>query len=202
MERIEALNKISEIVGEEHNLHKLAEKYQITPISGGKQNKGWAGQVIERHLGLPINSAQSPNFGSWELKSVSIKYARSKLVFKETMAITMIDPYQVIRTPFKDSHLLQKLRRFVCVLRFVGKQAGEPTYIHSVHQVDLDEKTYNIVENDYKLVQSQLEQGGLESLSGSMGHFIQPRTKGPGHGSVSRAFYARKNFLNHVMSLE
>lgn len=202
MERSKAINKILEITGEAFNLHELAEKYEIIPILNGKQNKGWAGQVIERHLGLPINSSQSPNFGSWELKSVSIKYAHNKLVFKETMAITMIDPYQVVRTSFEESHLLQKLKRFVCVLRVVGKDVNKPTYIHSVHEVDLDSETYDIVSNDYKLVQEQLARGGLNSLTGHMGHFIQPRTKGAGHGSTSRAFYARKNFLNHVMSID
>jgi len=41
-------------------------------MEGDKKNKGWAGHVLERYLGLPINSAQSPNFGSWELKIVPL----------------------------------------------------------------------------------------------------------------------------------
>lgn len=201
MERSEALVRLTEIVGEKFNLHDLAMQFGIVPILNGKQNKGWAGQVVERHLGLPINSAQSPNFGSWELKSVPIKFARGTLVYKETMAVTMIDPWQVERTPFVKSHLLQKLQKFVCVLRIVGKDASSPCHIHSIHEIDLDDDTYKIVEDDYETIREHIRAKGFSTLSGRMGQLIQPRTKGPGHGSISRAFYARKAFLNRVMPL-
>jgi hypothetical protein len=42
----------------------------------------------------------------------------------------------------------------------------------------------------------------LQGLSGRMGVLIQPRTKGPGHGSTSRAFYARKEFLKRYVFQE
>lgn len=202
MERSEALAKLKEISGEEFNLHDLAKKFEIVPVRDGKQNKGWAGQVMERHLGLPINSSQSPNFGSWELKSVPAKYRGTELRFKETMAITMIDPWQVERTPFEQSHLLTKLQKFVCVVRVVGNHALEPTYIHSVHKIDLDDETYQIVKEDYELVRRTIAEKGFEFLSGKMGQLIQPRTKGPGHGSISRAFYARPAFLTRVIDLK
>jgi len=32
-----------------------------------------------------------------------------------------------------------------------------------------------------------------------MGVYIQPRTKGIGHGSKTRAFYARKNLLKKII---
>ncbi len=72
-----------------------AENCTITnSTSTGSINKGWAGHVCERYLGIPINSSQSPNFGSWELKSIPLKISRTgELKFKETMAITMIDAY-------------------------------------------------------------------------------------------------------------
>jgi hypothetical protein len=34
-----------------------------------------------------------------------------------------------------------------------------------------------------------------------MGQFIQPRTKGAGHGSTSRAFYARTQFISQILGL-
>jgi len=65
--------------------------------------------IFERYLELPINSAQSPNFGFWELKSIPLKYKKNgELTFKETMAITLIDPVNVCQKEFEDSHLLAK----------------------------------------------------------------------------------------------
>lgn len=108
MERNEAVKKIQEIVG--HDLRKLADLHSVTVFLHGKKNKGWAGQVIERHLGLPLSSAQVPNFGSWELKLISLKYLESgELTVKETMAITMINAHNVGQTEFENSHLLSKL---------------------------------------------------------------------------------------------
>lgn len=94
MERLEAIQKIRLLQGQD--LRTMADQFQITVTKNGKPNKGWAGHVIERYLGLPLNSSQSPNFGSWELKVVPLYYLKSGvLVIKETMAITMIDPYEV-----------------------------------------------------------------------------------------------------------
>lgn len=203
MKRNEAVRKLKELQGQD--LHTLASQYGITVVlPSGKVNKGWAGHVCERFLGLPINSAQSPNFGSWELKSVPLKrLASGRLTFKETMAITMIDPYHVQRTPFRDSHLLAKLHKAVIVTRIVGDSYAKPTFVHSVAEIDLSGALYDAVEADYELVRECLNdpRRGFTYLTGTMGKFIQPRTKGPGHGSRSRAFYARPIFLSQFIRL-
>ncbi len=203
MERQEAIEKLKELVGKE--LHELARFYNVTICCpNGKVNKGWAGHVFERHLRLPLNSAQSPNFGSWELKSIPLRYKRNqKLAFKETMAITMIDPVNVCQKEFEESHLLTKLRKAVVVARIVGRDVYEPTYIHSVTEFNLSEEMYETVKKDYNLVRNTLldPNKGFEALSGHMGVYIQPRTKGAGHGSISRAFYARPRFLAKFINL-
>jgi len=72
MEREEAIGKLRLLEGE--NLHEIASKYEVRiRTSEGKVNKGWAGHVCEKHLGLRLNSSQTPDFGSWELKVVPIK---------------------------------------------------------------------------------------------------------------------------------
>jgi DNA mismatch repair protein MutH len=203
MERDEALEKLKKLA--KQNLHALAVQFEVTVRTpAGKVNKGWAGHVFERYLGIPINSSQSPNFGSWELKSISLKYKRDgSLGFKETMAVTMIDPYQVVRTPFDQSHLLSKLKKAICVARTVGASVDDPSYIHSVSTIDLNGELYDAVQHDYEEVQKCISdpQRGFTSLSGSMGVYIQPRPKGPGHGSTSRAFYARPLFLQQFIKI-
>ena len=153
MERQEAIRRLNEIIGQE--LHVLANQYNVTIYNNqGRVNKGWAGHVFERHLELPINSAQSPNFGSWELKSISLKTLRNgNLKVKETMAITMIDPINVMQKEFEESHLLSKLKKAVIVARTVGNNVDEPSYIHSIIQFDLapNGDLYNTIKNDYNL---------------------------------------------------
>jgi DNA mismatch repair protein MutH len=203
MERREAAARLRALVGQD--LHVLAEQYGIlVRAPSGKVNKGWAGHVCERFLGLPLNSAQSPNFGSWELKSIPLKRLVSgQLAFKETMAITMIDPYHVAHTPFAESHLLTKLSKAVIVARIVGDTYAKPTFIHSVTEIDLSGELYDAVKADYDLVQRCLNdpECGFAALSGKMGNYVQPRTKGAGHGSISRAFYARPVFLGQFIKL-
>jgi DNA mismatch repair protein MutH len=204
MDRSDAIKKLQKLRGLE--LHKLAEEHGVTYRGEtGRENKGWAGHTVERFLGLPLNSSQSPNFGSWELKVIPIRKLRNgNLRIKETMAITMIDPINVIKTPFEISHLYQKLRKIVLVSRVVGNHVDEDSFVHDVSEIDLEDKSiYEIVKNDYNLVRDTLLKypDGFERLTGRMGHFIQPRTKGPGHGSISRAFYAKKIFLSQFIKL-
>ena len=199
MERQEALLKLSELIGKD--LRFFANEYEVTVFKEGKPNKGWAGHVLERHLNLPINSSQSPNFGSWELKIVPLKYLQSgKLTIKETMAITMIDPYNVESTDFGNSHLLAKLRKLIVAARIWESAEEKRSILHAVTTFDLDDSAiYDQIKADYDLVRETIRTTGFSTLTGKMGVYIQPRTKGRGHGSTTRAFYARTTFLKQFI---
>lgn len=199
MERVVALKQLETLVG--IDLRPLAEKYGITVWKNGHKNKGWAGHTIERYLALPLNSAQSPNFGNWELKVIPLKMARDGILkVKETMAITMIDPYEVAQKPFEDSHLLNKLKKIIVVARVFESQDDTHSLVASIASFDLDNpETYAQVRADYELVRQAIQTQGFTALTGKMGVLVQPRTKGPGHGSTSRAFYARTAFVAHII---
>ena len=62
-----------------------------------------------------------------------------------------------------------------------------------------DPEIYQQVRADYELVRKTIIRNGFSALSGSMGVLVQPRTKGPGHGSISRAFYARSHFVARIL---
>jgi len=201
MEREIAIQRLEKLIG--NDLLKLANQYEVTVFKNGKKNKGWAGHVIERYLGLPINSAQSPNFGSWELKTASLKYLKNgKLTIKETMAITMLDDYNIRTTPFEDSHLLSKMKKILIVSRIWNEQAELSSNVYGIHTFDIgNNQIYSQIKDDYNLVRDTIIKRGYNALSGRMGKFIQPRTKGAGHGSISRAFYAKKIFLKEIIKL-
>jgi len=205
MERAEAVSRLTTLVGQD--LRQLADQLNVTVWSkDNKKNKGWAGHTIERYLGLALNSSRSPNFGSWELKLVPlvVRVVRGSRVLrvKETMAITMIDPVEVESREFEESHLFNKLQRIVVVARIFESQADKRSIVHSVASFDLNnDPNYDQVEADYNLVRETIRTKGFSSLSGKMGKLVQPRTKGQGHGSTSRAFYARKEFVAHILGL-
>lgn len=200
MERVEAITRLTTLVGQD--IRQLADQYRVTVWSQeSKKNKGWAGHTIERYLGLPINSSRSPNFGSWELKLVPLVARRTgELRVKETMAITMIDSVEVTNKEFEQSHLFNKLQKIVVVARVFESQADERSLVHSVASFDLDNfEIYEQVKADYNLIREAIRTQGFSSLSGKMGRLVQPRTKGQGHGSTSRAFYARTSFVAHIL---
>ena len=205
MNREEAIVSLQRLVG--RDLREVASEYEVTIRSAtGKINKGWAGHAVERFLGLQTNSEQAPDFGDWELKTTAIKRNYSSWQYKETMKITMIESENIKRTSFLESHMYSKLSRFLLVIR-TGQPAGQsdlfPSYVVKVTKVNLSPELLKQVEADYNEVRNCLLDPlrGFSALSSSMGIYVQPRTNGAGHGSTSRAFYARQNFLDKVAPL-
>ena len=202
MKKAEAIARLDELVGKD--LRPLADKFKVTVWKDGKINKGWAGHTIERYLGLALNSSRAPNFGSWELKVIPLIHrTKSGLRVKETMAITMIDDEEVKAKAFEDSHLFAKLCKIVVVARVFESKKETSSVVYSVGSFDLDDpKIYRVVKADYDLVRRTIREKGFHALSGTMGELVQPRTKGPGHGSTSRAFYARTAFVAKIVDLK
>ena len=201
MKRTDAIQKLNELKGQV--LQDLAPQFGVTVknIQKGTTNKGWAGHVCEGYLGLPINSSQQPDFGDWELKTIPIKTLKNgRKSFKETMAVTMINPQEVMNTPFEESHLLSKIKKLVVVARTVGKTVDDPSHFMSATSFDLPADLYDEIKADYESVQDTIKNKGFLSLTGRMGKYIQPRTKGS-KGSTTRAFYARPAFLEKFIDL-
>lgn len=201
MTREEAIAILKPSLGKD--LRPLADKFGVTVWKNGKKNKGWAGMVVERLLGRRQDAEQAPDFGTWELKVVPLaRNAQSRLQVKETMAITMIDAKQVAETPFEHSHLLDKLKALLLCAREWVSEKDEQSLLLKVGTFDLaDGETFRQVQADYELVQKTLRTEGQKALTGWMGNLVQPRTKGPGHGVISHAFYARTTFVARMLKL-
>lgn len=202
LDRKEAIRRLNLIVGKD--LRAMADEYKIAVWKNGRKNKGWAGLVLERYLGLAQNSRQAPDFGTWDLKLVALNYARDgSLRVKESMAITMLEPTEMLASKFEDSHLYDKLRRLLAVGRIYESAEEKRSILHSAAEFDLDNpKIREQVVADYETIRAQIRSGGIESVTGDLGKLVQARTKGAGHGSTSRAFYARPVFVAHILNLQ
>lgn len=201
LDRREALRRINQLAGKD--LRPMADEFGIPVWKNGHENKGWAGLVIERYLGLRQNSRQAPDFGSWELKVVPLrKDANGILRVKESMAITMLEPTEVLASRFEDSHLYDKLRSMVVVSRIYESPQELHSILHAAAEFDLDTpKIRKQVADDYEAIRTQIRTGGIDSVTGDLGTLVQARTKGRGHGSTTKAFYARPIFVAHILNL-
>jgi DNA mismatch repair protein MutH len=201
LDRREAVRRINLIAG--RDLRSLADEYRIPVWKNGHENKGWAGLVIERYLGLPPNSRQAPDFGTWELKVVPLRRdAARNLSVKESMAITMLEPSEVVDSRFEDSHLYDKLRSMVVVSRVYESREEQHSLLYAAAEFDLDNPGIRAqVEADYETIRRQIKLSGIDSVTGDLGKLVQARTKGRGHGSRTRAFYARPVFVAHILNL-
>jgi len=202
LDRKEAVRRINLLAG--RDLRPMADEYRIAVWKNGHENKGWAGLVIEHYLGLPQNSRQAPDFGTWELKVVPLRQdADGNLRVKESMAITMLEPAEVLANNFEDSHLYDKLRSMVVVSRVYESTQELRSILHAAAEFDLDNpKIHEQVKDDYEAIQAQIRLRGIDSVTGDLGKLVQARTKGRGHGSTTRAFYARTIFVAHILNLQ
>lgn len=106
----------------------------------------------------------------------------------------------VENTDFEDSHLLAKLRRLIVAARIWESTEEKRSILHAVTTFDLDNPViYDQIKADYDFVRETIRTTGFSALTGKMGVHIQPRTKGAGHGSTTRAFYARTTFLKQFI---
>jgi len=86
--------------------------------------------------------------------------------------------------------------------RLFESQEDERSLLVRVSPFDLgDSDIFQQVKADYEETRQCIMNKGFEYLTGAMGAFVQPRTKGPGHGSTSRAFYARTKFVKMILNL-
>jgi DNA mismatch repair protein MutH len=207
--RATAIKNLKRYIGQD--LSRLAPQFGIQPFKSGKQNKGWKGLVLERLAGLEPNVSKAPNGLTYELKSVSFRYVKGELVPKETMAITMINPNELKKQDFFESHVWSKLKSIVfCAVMWHGKNSTRAELL-KVASLDFtkDDELINEIKADYDFIRNKLVTSGFNSLTGKDGKWIQARTKGTGginprtgqRRPITRAFYARKELVKKIFEM-
>lgn len=197
--RTNAIRNLLQFIG--CDLASLAKEFNIQPFKNGKQNKGWKGLVLERLAGLENNNEKAPNGLSFELKSVAFRTQKDGVLTpKETMAITMINPKELEEHDFFHSHCWAKLKSIIfCAVEWRGWN-DKTAVLLKVANLDFAEEDDLIreVKADYDFIREKLKTQGFAALTGKDGKWIQARTKGAGHGSTSRAFYARRELVKRI----
>ena len=169
----------------------LLGKQHCCPVT---KNKGKPGLMLEMMTGIPQTS-NCLDCSDGELKTVPVvRHKSGKLVPKETIAVTMLNRDDLKAQDFKASKCFMKMKRVLIVpyLRDNDNiQFLTPVLIDASQ--DAYAGIYDALEKDYSSIRNQfLTENTLQSATGT---YLQNRTKGAGHGSTSRAFYLRKQFV-------
>jgi hypothetical protein len=175
----------------------LLNKEYTLPIT---KNKGLPGLFLEELLDIP-HTQNCLDCSDGELKLFPVKkLKKGTLVPKESIAITMLSTDDLRTTDFKSSKCYKKISRVLIVPYYRTSdtiQFMTPKIIDKECADCLE--IYKIFESDYNKIRAKyLEDGTLSSSTGSL---IQNRTKGAGHGSTSRAFYLRPDFMKRYIPL-
>src|SRR5205814_10361703 len=94
-------------------------------------------------------------------------------------------------------------RSMVVVSRIYENPEEWHSMLHAAAEFDLDNARIRAqVKTDYETVRAQIRSRGIDSVTGDLGKLVQARTKGRGHGSTTRAFYARPVFVAHILNLQ
>jgi DNA mismatch repair protein MutH len=172
---------------------RLAPLVGVTHSVPRTANKGGAGHHLETLLGIP-HSPACLDCEDGELKAFPLKRnAAGRLVPKETVAVTMCDRAALATTPFPASRAATKLRNTLFVPYF--RPNDESVVYYAPMLFTEAHALWSALAADYATIQTRAAAG---EMTGSIGTYLQTRTKGPGKGSTSRAFYLRPQFLSAV----
>ena len=180
----ELYTKILPLIGQDFNL----------PIT---KNKGLPGHYLEDLLGIP-HTSNCLDAADGEVKLFPVRMLKNgTLVPKETIAVTMLSTEDLLAHDFKSSKLFKKMARMLIVP--YHRNGENIVFMNPVIIVLSDHESYPIIERDYNEIRTNfIENGILRSKNGTL---LQNRTKGPGHGSTSRAFYLRPQFMKRFVPI-
>lgn len=211
MKKEDAITKLTALINTDITLlEKRFPEIKKIGSKSGKQNKGWFGQLIERAIGLEINSSRNPNGGSWELKSTSFKKnKKNEIIPKETLAITMVDEFHIKSNMssinfFEDSHFWTKFKRMIIVIRLIEDKSSK---VININYWDINNPNHKIIVNkikeEYLFLCNKISSNGLDNVHSDEGTtYLQIRTKGSGGESKkTKAFYLKKQFLKDFIGI-
>jgi DNA mismatch repair protein MutH len=175
-------------------LAELADQLGLPVPAGAVRTKGWAGQILERELGVESGGQRGPDFAALgvELKTVPVDAALSP---RESTAVCQIDPIGIAAESWDTSYVRQKLSRVLFIALEVSSRAGGGSRSVGDHRVAAvrlwspspdDEEALRA---DFELfVRGFFRQGRGAEITGHHGVALQVRPKGRNAEDLRRAY--------------
>jgi DNA mismatch repair protein MutH len=199
-------------------LGELADQLGLPEPTGTahpERSKGWAGQIIERELGVETSRGAGPDFQALglELKTVPVD---PQLKPRESTAVCQIDPVAIAGESWETSAARAKLAQVLFValevppgVRSVGQRRVVAVRLWSPSRAE-----DALLRADFELfVRTYFRQGRANAITGHLGRVLQVRPKGRNaadlrdgydeHGQPTRVgksgFYLRPAFVAGIL---
>lgn len=153
----------------------------VPPVAAGpERTKGWAGQIIERELGVETNGASGPDFARLgiELKTVPVD---EDLRPRESTAVCQIDPVAIAGESWETSTVREKLARVLFVALQVppGARSVGERRVSAVRLWEPSAEQELLLRADFDLfVREYFRRGRVAAITGHLGAVMQVRPKG------------------------
>jgi DNA mismatch repair protein MutH len=207
--KVEALRFLNETLLE-RNVKDFARFYETPIFLNGKTNKGWLGQTIERHLGLENNNQNKPDGYDFELKSTEVFLREGTWTAKETLKVTQLNTFDILKEEFESSVFWGKLKDVILV---AYQKEGDAYICKKILEMKItDPDLVKEIRSFWEDVRDLVCSGQIREFInlGSSDSLIQLRPQGDGRQKSTcpitqekfpaRSFYATKKLINQMMN--
>jgi DNA mismatch repair protein MutH len=202
---------------------ELADQLGL-PVPAGNVRagaKGWAGQILERELGVDGGGIRGPDFAALgvELKTVPVRAgaAGDRLSPLESTAVCQIDPVAIAGESWETSYVRGKLRRvlFIALEVPAGDRSVAERRVAAVRLWCPDAREEAALRTDFELfVRDYFRRGRTAEITGHLGSVMQVRPKGKNAADLRAGydaaglptrvgkcgFYLRPDFVARILA--
>nr|DAW98320.1 MAG TPA: hypothetical protein [Bacteriophage sp.] len=187
------------------SLHEVAGDHAVVQARKGK---GGLGQMVEElFFGYEVNNNPEADFSEAgvELKCTPLLPKKQGIGYriKEHLVCTMIDYFELARTPFEQSHLLMKCR--LMLLLFYLHRYDVPAYdFKFLFRVlwELPEKDLLIIKQDYETIAEKVRRGEAHLLSEGDTNYLGACRKGQKGDSPQPQPFSSEKAIKRAFSLK
>jgi DNA mismatch repair endonuclease MutH len=167
-------------------------------VPSSATTKAIVGHIYERAFGIPRNSTAGPDFpgAGIELKSVPVFVVNGEPRAKERISISMIDFPALVGQSWDAASVRKKLDRMLMI--FYGWEPLQPIARFRTLAAGIwtpDQSTLKTIRADWERIRDLVACGNRDQVSESLSTILGAATKGPGHGSRSRAWSLKQPFV-------
>jgi DNA mismatch repair endonuclease MutH len=168
-------------------------------VPSSAKTKGTVGRIYEACFDIPANSRPGADFprAGIELKSVPILLSGGEAKAKERVSISMINFATLAGQSWESAEVRKKLAHMLMI--FYGWEPLQPIARFRTLAAGIwkpDESTLKTIQADWQTVRDLVASGRREEVSESLTSILGAATKGPGHGSRSRAWSLKQPFVS------